>query len=145
MEVELVYYAKDGRKFSDPLKCQEYEKTLDHYPGTVARAKIDLASLGENLFISGLLVVFHENKLLSFVYNTMNIERYLEDYVPVLDLPEDKRYDTATIKMMLKTLQRFDDDDQCEYSFIYCRDMDMAHCGYTKTNNPLVWKKLETK
>lgn len=36
MEVEqIIYKAKDGRLFTDPLACEEYEKKLGIIPGTI--------------------------------------------------------------------------------------------------------------
>lgn len=36
MEIDtIIYKAKDGRTFTDPLKCEEYEKNLGVIPGTI--------------------------------------------------------------------------------------------------------------
>ena len=36
MEIDtIIYKAKDGRIFTDPLKCEEYEKNLGVIPGTI--------------------------------------------------------------------------------------------------------------
>lgn len=36
MEIDtIIYKAKDGRTFTDPLKCEEYEKMLGVIPGTI--------------------------------------------------------------------------------------------------------------
>lgn len=35
MEIEVNYKAKDGRIFTDPLQCEDYEKKLGVIPGTI--------------------------------------------------------------------------------------------------------------
>ena len=36
MEIDtIIYKAKDGRTFTDPLKCEEYEKNLGAINGSI--------------------------------------------------------------------------------------------------------------
>jgi len=61
MDIDITYTAKDGRRFSDPYECEEYEKRLGTEPGTVGRARIDLGELGEKMYVFGILKVRHDN------------------------------------------------------------------------------------
>ena len=42
MDINVIYTAKDGRRFNDPYECEEYEKRLGTEPGRVGRARINL-------------------------------------------------------------------------------------------------------
>ena len=143
MEAELRYYAKDGRQFTDPLRCQEYERTLGLLPGTVGKAKVDLKAFGEDKYVTAIVCVLHDDKSYSHTFITMKIDHLLEDYVNVNDLMDEKRYETATIRSILSALDLYDDDDLCEYTILYSDSMDMVNCGYTKTMNHKYWDVLE--
>lgn len=120
MDIDVVYKAKDGRRFSDPFECEEYEKRLGTEPGTVGRARIDLKALGEDRYAFGLLKVRHENANYYRTYVVQCIDDKLEDYVNVSDLDVDKRWVRNTIGDVLRDMEHFNDDDICEYEFIYC-------------------------
>ena len=146
MDIDVVYKAKDGRRFSDPYECEEYEKRLGTEPGTVARARIDLKELGENRYVFGMLKVRHDDVNHYRTYVTRCVDDKLEDYVTVSELDVDTRWIRNTISDVLHDMEPFDDDDLCEYEFIYC-----DHCefggkhpfGCCRTYNPELWEEMQ--
>ena len=97
MDINVIYTAKDGMRFSDPFECEEYEKRLGTKAGTVARARIDLKALGEQKYVFGLLKVRHEGCNYYRTYVTRSVDEKLEDYVNVSELDVDKRWIRNTI------------------------------------------------
>lgn len=57
MEAEVTYIAKDGRRFTDALQCEEYEKTIGIVPGSVADFIRNLRELPSENYISGSIMV----------------------------------------------------------------------------------------
>lgn len=148
MDINITYTAKDGRRFSDPFECEEYEKRLGTEPGTVARARIDLKELGENMYVFGMLKVRHEgdggNHYRTYV--TRCVDNKLEDYVNVSELDVDKRWIVSDIGNVLSDMEEFDDDDLCEYEFLYCDHWEFGGehpCGCIRTYNPTLWEETE--
>ena len=146
MDINVIYTAKDGRRFNDPFECEEYEKRLGTEPGTVARARIDLKELGENEYVHGLLKVRHEGVNHYRTYVVRCVDDKLEDYVTVSSLDVDKRWIRNTISDVLSDMEKFGDDDLCEYEFLYCDHWEFGGehpCGYCRTINPKLWEETE--
>lgn len=146
MDINITYTAKDGRRFNDPYECEQYEKRLGTEAGTVARARIDLKELGEDQYVFGLLKVRHEGANHYRTYVTRCIDDKLEDYVTVSTLDVDKRWIRSTIADVLRDIEKFGDDDLCEYEFIYCDHWEFGgeHTfGCCRTHNPDLWDEME--
>ena len=146
MDINITYTAKDGRRFHDPYKCEEYEKRLGTEPGTVARARIDLKALGDNNYVFGLLKVRHEDVNHYYTYVTRCVDEMLEDYVTVSNLDVDKRWIRNTISDVLYDMEQFQDDDLCEYEFLYCDhwEFNSGHpFGCCRTHNSKLWEEME--
>jgi len=146
MDIDVVYTAKDGRRFSDPLECEEYEKRLGTQPGTVGRARIDLKDIGEQKYVFGILKVRHEDCNHYRTYVTRCVDEKLEDYVNVSELDADKRWIVSNIGNVLSDMKEFGDDDLCEYEFLYCDHWDFGNgqpCGCIRTYNPKLWEETE--
>ena len=132
MDIDVVFTAKDGRRFSDPYKCEEYEKRLGTKVGTVGRARIDLKALGEDRYVFGLLKVRHEDVNHYYTYVTRCVDEMLEDYVTVSDVLYD--------------MEQFPKDDLCEYEFLYCDhwEFNSGHpFGCCRTHNSKLWEEME--
>lgn len=146
MDIDITYTAKDGRRFSDPYECEEYEKRLGTEPGTVARARIDLKDLGEQEYVFGLLKVRHEGVSHYRTYVTRCVDEKLEDYVNVSELDVDKRWLRNTIGDVLRDMEAYNDDDLCEYEFLYCDHWVFGGehpFGCCRTSNPKLWDEME--
>ena len=145
MDIDITYTAQDGRRFSDPYECEEYEKRLGTKAGTVGRARIDLKALGEDRYVFGMLKVRHENTNHYRVYVTRCVDEKLEDYVNVNNLDVDKRWIRSTISDVLRDMEDFYDDDLCEYEFIYCDHWEFGKhtFGCTRTSNQELWDQME--
>ena len=150
MEIDVIYTAKDGRRFKDPYECEEYEKRLGTEAGTVARARIDLKALGESSYVFGILKVRHDNVNCYRVYMVRCVDDKLEDYVTVSELDVDKRWIRDTIADVLRDMEQFSDNDPCEYEFLYCDHWEFGGkhpFGCCRSSNPDLWaemKKAET-
>lgn len=138
--MELEYIANDGTRFSDPLLCQDYENNLKLRPGTVLRAKHDLSKLDPDYFIHGTLKVFHNSKSNYYLFATRCIDSELENYVNPEFLDEDKRYVSQRLSEVLTVLDRYDDEDECEYDILYADNRQFNNFFNTKTHNPDFWK-----
>ena len=89
MEIDVVYTAKDGTRFDDPYKCEEYEKRLGTQPGTVGRARIDLKDIGEQKYVFGLLKVRHEGGSHYRAYMTQCVDKKMQSVVAVMNQDGD--------------------------------------------------------
>lgn len=145
MDIDVVYTAKDGRRFSDPFECEEYEKRLGTEAGTVGRARIDLKELGEDRYVFGLLKVCHEGHNYYRSYVTRCVDEKLEDYVNVSSLDVDKRWIRSTIGEVLRDMEQYSDDDPCEYEFLYCDHWEFGKhtFGCCRTHNQKLWDEME--
>ena len=146
MDINVIYTAKDGRRFNDPFECEEYEKRLGTETGRVARARIDLKALGENRYVFGMLKVRHEGCNHYRTYVTRCVDDKLEDYVNVSELDVDKRWIMNTISDVLFDMEQFSDDDLCEYEFLYCDHWEFGgkhSFGCTRTHNLRLWEEME--
>lgn len=146
MDINITYTAKDGRRFSDPYECEEYEKRLGTEAGTVSRARIDLKAIGEKRYVFGMLKVLHEGTNHYRTYVTRCIDDKLEDYVNVADLDVDKRWIRSTMEDVLHDMEQFADDDLCEYEFIYCDHWDFGsrnEFGCIRSSNNKLWDEMQ--
>jgi len=146
MDINITYTARDGRKFSDPYECEEYEKRLGPEAGTVARTRIDLKAIGEKKYVFGMLKVRHEGINNYRTYVTRCIDEKLEDYVNVSDLDVDKRWIRNTMEDVLNDMEQFADDDLCEYEFIYCDHWEFGGehpFGCCRIHNSKLWDEME--
>ena len=89
MDINVIYTAKDGRRFNDQSECEAYEKRLGTEPGTVGRARIDLKELGENTYVSGLLKVRHEGGSHYRAYMTQCVDKKMQSVVAVMNQDGD--------------------------------------------------------
>lgn len=146
MDINITYTAKDGRRFRDPYECEKYEKRLGTEPGTVARARIDLKELGEDKYVFGLLKTRHDGVNHYYSYMVRCVDDKLEDYVNVSSLDVDKRWIRNTISDVLHDMEKFSDDDLCEYEFIYCEHWEFGGehpFGCCRTHNLGLWDEME--
>ena len=64
----------------------------------------------------------------------------------VSNLDVDKRWIRNTIGDVLRDMEQFDDDDLCEYEFLYCDHWEFGGehpFGCCRTHNPKLWEKME--
>lgn len=143
MEAQIIYYAKDGMRFDDPVKCAEYERNLGVMPGTVRQLKQTLEPYSEYYF-SGTLLVWHNNAASVGTYATMKIDRQLEEYTDIDELQEEDLYVKIKFGKFIEYLStEYDDDDMCEYSFVYSDTMDFSEAFLMRGNNPRIWELMK--
>lgn len=142
MEAQMIYCAKDGMRFDDPVKCAEYERNLGVIPGTVRQLKQALEPYSEYYF-SGTLLVWHNNAASVGTYATMKIARQLEEYTDIDELQEEDLYVKIKFREFIEYLStEYDDDDMCEYSFVYSETLDFTEAFLMRGNNPRIWELM---
>lgn len=140
MEIFAKYIAKDGKSFDDPMECQEYEKTIGILSGSVGEL-IHLLDKNtkRNYYIFGVVKIRDGNKGYIYTRYTACIDYLLEDYVNVEDLPEEKRYEKATVGELADTLRKLDKDLPCQFFIIFSETVDLKCPGCIANHNPYVW------
>ena len=143
MEVEkIIYKAKDGRLFYDPLECEDYEKSLGVLPNSIG----DLINQLEKEhvkggYMTGIVMIKETNGQTSiYAESTVNIDDKLEDYVNVENLKEEQRYLTAEVDNVVKFLKKKDKDLPCQYMIVYSKYIDLHEPGVMANHNKEVWK-----
>lgn len=141
MEIDkIIYKAKDGRTFFDPLECEEYEKTVGIVSGSVGDMINILEKNCKNeQYVSGILLIKGNEKSHIYVRYTGCIDHKLEDYVSVDNLTEEQRYESATIGELLNKLKQIDKDLPCQYMIAYSDHIDMRSPGIMANFNRLAW------
>lgn len=118
MEIATIYYkAKDGRIFTDPLECEQYEKTIGILKGSVAAMLQDVENhiQDRNGYVHGLVQVMDGKTSRVWNYVIRCIDDHLEDFVNVKDLREEQRYVASTIEEMFNDFKEVDRDLPCQY------------------------------
>lgn len=144
MEIErIIYKAKDGRTFFDPIECQEYEKTIGVLKGSVGELVNELQkNCKEEQYVSGIILVRNVNGTGDvYVRYTGCIDHKLEDYVNVYNLKEEQRYESATIGELINRLKQLDKDLPCQYTIVYSDHIDMHDSGMMANYNADAWNK----
>ena len=148
MEVAEIYYkAKDGKIFTDPLQCEEYEKTIGILDGSVGYLIHTLEKMAKpEYYINGMVMVRRADGT-GCMYGrcTRCVDDVLEDYVNVENLSKDKRYITTTVEELIQTLKQEDKDMPCQYMLIWSDNVDMQNYGSLTNWNSAVWPKDEDK
>lgn len=145
METKMIYYAKDGMRFDDPIKCAEYERTLGTLPGTVGELKKKLEPY-KDYYAIGLLVVWHKEHAYYQSFMTYNISNELEKYTDIEELSEEDLYAKCKVLNIIQMMDKnYNDDDLCEYAFFYSQSLHFNTIGYMKGHNGNLWEKLEGK
>ena len=143
MEVDrIIYKAKDGTLFNDPLECEDYEKSLDVIPNSIG----DLINQLEKEhvkggYMTGVVMIKETNGQTSiYAESTVNIDDKLEDYVNVENLKEEQRYLTAEVDKVVRFLKTLDKDRPCQYMIVYSKNIDFHPVGVMANHNKEVWK-----
>ena len=146
MEVDTIYYrAKDGKLFTDPLECENYEKKLGVIPGSVA----DIISyLNEQCkpesYLHGLVYVLEPDGSKSlYQCTTVCVANKLDSFVNIENLNTDQLFIATKVKDVIEWLGRCDKDCPVHYFLCYSKNIDMSDCGVITLYNPKVWKQTK--
>ena len=124
MEADVIYRAKDGRTFTDPLKCEDYEKTLGILKGSVGDLINKLETFSPDCYINGIVRVNDQGKGYVYARHTICLDHHLEDYVNPENLTVEQRYAICTIRGLIRTLRERNQDAPCQYMIIFGSDID---------------------
>ena len=141
MDVEITYTAKDGRRFDDPLKCEDYEKHLGVIPDSVADIILELEKQDPKAYIFGIVMVRRKDGTATiYTRFTGCCDSVLEDYVNIINISEEQRYICATFKELIAALRNEVQDAAAQYMIVFSKDVEFGHPGIMANHNPLVWK-----
>lgn len=141
MEAEVTYIAKDGRRFTDAIQCEEYEKTIGIIPHTVADLLLTLGKHDEKEYVYGILLIRHKDGSASiYTRFTGCCDDVLESFVNIRDLTEEQRYITDTVGELKEALRKLDGDDPVQYMIVYSQNIEFDSPGIMANYNPLAWK-----
>lgn len=142
----IIYKAKDGRTFTDPLACEEYEKTLGVIPGSVGDLIQELEKRNPNDYIFGIVFIKGNDKNnILLIRITICLDGILEDYVNLENLTEEQRYLSETIGVFLRTLRKMDKDAPCQWWIIHSKDISLKGAGMMANYNEKCWAKQNIK
>lgn len=142
MEIAQIYYkAKDGRMFTDPLECEDYEKSIGIIPGSVGDLVKALERLNPEYYIFGVVMVKEKDCKSIYARCTVCLDNQLEDYVNVENLREEQRYLSETVSAFIEVLKKTDKDYPAQWMIIFSENIDMSNSGCMALHNPKVWEK----
>lgn len=150
MEVSsIIYKAKDGKLFYDPLECEQYEKTIGILPGSIAdMVRFVRENRGDCKYMTGAVLYARPDGTKTFHnLNTLCIDDNLESFVNVKDLQEEQRYVFMKVDDFIAYYDKEKCKDwPCQWLFALSEYIDMREiCTMSNGNNPNVWKKKEDK
>lgn len=142
MEVEtIIYKAKDGRRFYDPLECEQYEKTLGVINNSVGNLVQLLEEKDPNKYIFGLVLIKNSDGYSVNMRATFCVDEKLEDYVNPNELTKEQRYFIYTIGDLLNSLRKQDQDAPCQWWIVYSDDIAMKMRAMMANFNSECWPK----
>lgn len=110
MEVAtIIYKAKDGRTFTDPLKCEEYEKMLGIIPGSIGELVKILEDKNPDYQVCLMVMWWDEEK-------KIQMEPYLS--VKIADDDDALAFEKdriVKVKTALKYLRKLPQDAQAQW------------------------------
>lgn len=142
MEIDKIYYkAKDGRIFTDPLKCESYEKTIGILPGSVGELINKLEEHDKGEYVCAIVWINEKDKRSVHVFHTSCLDLWLGSYVNVNDIDEEQRYMKSTVGGVVEVLKSIDKDYMCQYMIVLSEDLEMKNVGVLANYNKSVWKE----
>lgn len=137
----IIYKAKDGQTFTDPLACEEYEKTLGVIPHSVGDLIQKLEKLNPNDYIFGIVFIKGNDINNVLLRATICLDGILEDYVNLENLTEEQRYLSETIGILLRTLRKMDKDAPCQWWIVHSKDINWKGADMMANYNERCWTK----
>ena len=146
MEIDQIFYkAKDGRLFTDPLLCEEYEKTIGIIPGSIAdMVQYVKDNAGDSKYVAGAVYFCWPDGRRTFnVLSNVCIDDCLESFVNVKDLREEQRYAATTMEEFLAYYDKEEKRDfPCQFLLAVSKEISMNIISiFSNGNNPNVWDK----
>ena len=119
MEIDVTYVAKDGMRFTDALKCQDYEKTLGVIPGSVGDFICQLEKMPQEHYISGSVMVRTKTgKGMSF---QSFVSRAVDDDIEESDPLFSEKAITTTVAQAIRCITHlYDKDSPIQYICMVC-------------------------
>lgn len=143
MEIDTIFYkAKDGRVFTDPLECEEYEKTIGIVKGSAAHIiQILEEERRPETYVHGIVfLVTPDGNKYSRSCATVCCDHLLRSFVNVEDLSIEQRYFINNVADVLRFLKHFDKDSMVTYFLLFDDDIKFESPCVAFFRNDDVWK-----
>lgn len=117
MEAEVTYIAKDGRRFTDALQCEAYEKSIGIPQGSVASLIQELEKAQEEQpdckYVNGVVAAYEGSSFPRLChFTTMPFDNDTEESDPLIG----EKSLSVTVDDAIRYLRkRFQDDAPCQY------------------------------
>jgi hypothetical protein len=138
MEIDtIIYKAKDGRTFTDPLKCEEYEKNLGVIPG----------SIGELIKILEKYSPEHQVCLLVMWWDKEKKKIQMEPLLSVKIADDDdamafEKDRIIKVKSALKYLRKLPQDEQAQWMGWVTESFAADMCTVMANTNPRLFDTI---
>ncbi len=133
MKINITYTARDGRSFSDPFECEEYEKTLGVVSGSVRDAIIKLKRLPQDYLANFVIVIWDENR------QSTNTYHYISMKLP------DGREITCSLAKAIDNLEALNmNDAPCQYTGDIFDSFDYTNIYLIISSNPDLMTKINS-
>ena len=125
MEIDIIYKAKDGTEFSDPLICEEYEKSLDTLPGTLGYFLRQLDQFEESDLFTGTMMYKEKDKQVTFYMSVnMDFSDIYEGEIVTQAMKEAQRRATSTVAGVRRHFNGIDLSTPCGGTFVVSKRSD---------------------
>ena len=138
MEIDtIIYKAKDGRTFTDPLKCEEYEKNLGVIPGTIGELVKILEEKNPDHLVCLLVMSWNKEK------KQIQMEPYLS--VKIADDDDALAFEKdriVKVKSALKYLRKLPQDAQAQWIGWVTESFTADTCFVISSCNPRLFDTI---
>lgn len=138
MEVAtIIYKAKDGRTFTDPLKCEEYEKNLGVIPGTIGELVKILEEKNPDYLVCLLVMSWNKEK------KQIQMDPFLS--VKIADDDDTMAFEKdriVKVKSALKYLRKLPQDAQAQWMGWTTESFTAEMCSITCNSNPRLFDTI---
>ena len=138
MEIEtIIYKAKDGRTFTDPLKCEEYEKNLGVIPGTIGELVKILEGKNPDHQVCLLVMWWDKEKKKIQMEPCLSVK--IADDDDAMAFEKDR---IIKVKSALKYLRKLPQDEQAQWMGWVTESFAAEMCTITCNSNPRLFDTI---
>ena len=138
MEIDtIIYKAKDGRTFTDPLKCEEYEKNLGVIPGTIGELVKILEEKNPDHLVCLLVMSWDKEK------KQIQMDPFLS--VKIADDDDTMAFEKdriVKVKSVLKYLRKLPQDAQAQWMGWVTESFTAEMCTTLSSCNPRLFDTI---
>ena len=119
MEIEITYKAWNGMEFKDPYACEQYEKTLAKFPGTVAYLLEHIEQFKDTDLFTGTLMYKEKGKhTVYFTRTNIDFSDLYEGEMVTQAMMDAQMRVTNTVGDVRRHFSKMDPGTPCGGTFI---------------------------